>query len=228
MMLPLLHHGMVLVGIPYTERALNETRSGGTPYGASHVTGTENSIALTDDEENAGAGARPPQSPSSRFDSHESIPQHARMNGIVSRRCATSAASSSVSSKPYSVRMSRGKRRSSQRAVSSGSSKPRTCACSCSACSCSGSSSGRSWKIALREKREPRSASAQAISAGGAAADATRRHRALQSRAVAPNSARSHARLTGDPIDVVQARQSSCASPSSTLGPRAAAQRAAK
>lgn len=50
MMLPLLHHGMVLTGIPYTERALNETRSGGTPYGASHVTGTENAIALTEDE----------------------------------------------------------------------------------------------------------------------------------------------------------------------------------
>jgi NAD(P)H dehydrogenase (quinone) len=37
MMLPLLHHGMYLVGLPYTERALNETRSGGTPYGASHA-----------------------------------------------------------------------------------------------------------------------------------------------------------------------------------------------
>jgi len=37
LMLPLLHHGMYLVGIPYTERALNETRSGGSPYGASHV-----------------------------------------------------------------------------------------------------------------------------------------------------------------------------------------------
>ena len=37
MQLPLLHHGMLLVGIPYTERALNETRSGGSPYGASHV-----------------------------------------------------------------------------------------------------------------------------------------------------------------------------------------------
>jgi NAD(P)H dehydrogenase (quinone) len=36
MMIPLLHHGMVLVGIPYTEAALNETRGGGTPYGASH------------------------------------------------------------------------------------------------------------------------------------------------------------------------------------------------
>ncbi|HLY51718.1 MAG TPA: NAD(P)H:quinone oxidoreductase [Steroidobacteraceae bacterium] len=37
MMLPLLHHGMYLVGLPYSERALNETASGGTPYGASHV-----------------------------------------------------------------------------------------------------------------------------------------------------------------------------------------------
>lgn len=39
MMLPLLHHGMYLVGLPYTERALTDTRSGGTPYGASHVAG---------------------------------------------------------------------------------------------------------------------------------------------------------------------------------------------
>jgi NAD(P)H dehydrogenase (quinone) len=39
MMIPLLHHGMYLVGLPYTERSLNETRSGGTPYGASHVAG---------------------------------------------------------------------------------------------------------------------------------------------------------------------------------------------
>ena len=37
MMIPLLHHGMYLVGLPYTERSLRETRSGGTPYGASHV-----------------------------------------------------------------------------------------------------------------------------------------------------------------------------------------------
>ena len=37
MMLPLLHHGMVLVGLPFTEPGLMETRSGGTPYGASHV-----------------------------------------------------------------------------------------------------------------------------------------------------------------------------------------------
>src|SRR5271163_4955903 len=39
MMLPLLHHGMYLVGLPYTEQALTSTQSGGTPYGASHVAG---------------------------------------------------------------------------------------------------------------------------------------------------------------------------------------------
>lgn len=41
MMLPLLHHGMLVVGIPYSEPALNQTRSGATPYGASHVTGQQ-------------------------------------------------------------------------------------------------------------------------------------------------------------------------------------------
>ncbi|MDM4771195.1 NAD(P)H:quinone oxidoreductase [Solimonas sp. SE-A11] len=40
MALPLLHHGMLLVGLPYTEPALNTTQSGGTPYGASHHAGT--------------------------------------------------------------------------------------------------------------------------------------------------------------------------------------------
>jgi NAD(P)H dehydrogenase (quinone) len=46
MMLPLLHHGMMIVGIPYTEAALSETREGGTPYGASHVNGIAgNSVA---------------------------------------------------------------------------------------------------------------------------------------------------------------------------------------
>lgn len=39
MMLPLLHHGMMILGIPYTEAALSETCQGGTPYGASHVSG---------------------------------------------------------------------------------------------------------------------------------------------------------------------------------------------
>jgi len=50
MMLPLLHHGMYLVGLPYTERALHQTRSGGTPYGASHVAGGQEEPALTEDE----------------------------------------------------------------------------------------------------------------------------------------------------------------------------------
>jgi NAD(P)H dehydrogenase (quinone) len=50
MMLPLLHHGMFLVGIPYTERALNETRGGGTPYGASHFAANEADNALSGDE----------------------------------------------------------------------------------------------------------------------------------------------------------------------------------
>jgi NAD(P)H dehydrogenase (quinone) len=51
MMTPLMHQGMYLVGIPYTERALNETRSGGTPYGATHVSGiAARPGLLTDDE----------------------------------------------------------------------------------------------------------------------------------------------------------------------------------
>ena len=50
MMLPLLHHGMVIVGLPYTEPDLNATRSGGTPYGATHVAGTANDRAVTDEE----------------------------------------------------------------------------------------------------------------------------------------------------------------------------------
>ena len=44
MMLPLLHHGMYLVGLPYSERGLNDTRSGGTPYGASHVAGVQQDL----------------------------------------------------------------------------------------------------------------------------------------------------------------------------------------
>ena len=50
MMLPLLHHGALLVGIPYTEAALNATQSGGTPYGASHVAGTDGERAITEHE----------------------------------------------------------------------------------------------------------------------------------------------------------------------------------
>lgn len=50
MLVPLLHHGCVIAGIPFTEAALNTTRSGGTPYGASHVAGVQDDPALSDDE----------------------------------------------------------------------------------------------------------------------------------------------------------------------------------
>ncbi len=50
MMLPLLHHGMILVGLPYTEAALHQTRSGGAPYGATHVSGLANG-GLSDHEQ---------------------------------------------------------------------------------------------------------------------------------------------------------------------------------
>ncbi len=50
MMIPLLHHGMLITGVPYSEPALGSTCSGGTPYGASHVAGLENENRLTADE----------------------------------------------------------------------------------------------------------------------------------------------------------------------------------
>ena len=50
MLLPLLHHGMLVLGLPYTEPALGTTRTGGTPYGASHVAGSGNDLPLSDDE----------------------------------------------------------------------------------------------------------------------------------------------------------------------------------
>lgn len=50
MMLPLLHHGMMLLGIPYSEPALSATQTGGTPYGASHVAGISSDLPLSADE----------------------------------------------------------------------------------------------------------------------------------------------------------------------------------
>jgi NAD(P)H dehydrogenase (quinone) len=50
MMTPLLHHGMLVVGIPFTETALSTTKSGGTPYGASHVAGGQDDVKLSADE----------------------------------------------------------------------------------------------------------------------------------------------------------------------------------
>lgn len=50
MMLPLLHHGMLVVGLPYTHAELNATRTGGTPYGPSHFAGTVDDQPITDAE----------------------------------------------------------------------------------------------------------------------------------------------------------------------------------
>ncbi len=50
MMVPLLHHGCVIAGIPYSEPRLSSTRTGGTPYGPSHVSGADGDPALSDDE----------------------------------------------------------------------------------------------------------------------------------------------------------------------------------
>jgi NAD(P)H dehydrogenase (quinone) len=49
MMLPLLHHGMLMVGLPYTEPALMTTASGGSPYGATHWSGVKGDHALSED-----------------------------------------------------------------------------------------------------------------------------------------------------------------------------------
>ena len=50
MMLPLLHHGMLITGLPYSEAGLMSTSSGGTPYGASHWAGDDNSRSLDEQE----------------------------------------------------------------------------------------------------------------------------------------------------------------------------------
>ena len=50
MMLPLLHHGMIIAGLPYSEKGLMTTRAGGTPYGASHWAGDDNSKSLDETE----------------------------------------------------------------------------------------------------------------------------------------------------------------------------------
>lgn len=50
MMLPLMHHGMLMVGLPYSEPELTSTQSGGTPYGASHIGGAMDDKKITEDE----------------------------------------------------------------------------------------------------------------------------------------------------------------------------------
>jgi NAD(P)H dehydrogenase (quinone) len=49
-MLPLLHHGLIIVGIPYTEAELVSTTTGGTPYGASHLAGMKSDNPLSEEE----------------------------------------------------------------------------------------------------------------------------------------------------------------------------------
>ncbi len=51
MMIPLLHHGMVILGLPYSEPELLHTKTGGTPYGPSHLAGVDSKHALSDDEQ---------------------------------------------------------------------------------------------------------------------------------------------------------------------------------
>ncbi len=50
MMLPLLHHGALIVGLPYSEASLSNTKTGGTPYGASHIGGAMDDQPISDDE----------------------------------------------------------------------------------------------------------------------------------------------------------------------------------
>jgi len=50
MMLPLFHLGFVVMGVPYTEQSLNTTKTGGTPYGATHVSGTDGKNEISEDE----------------------------------------------------------------------------------------------------------------------------------------------------------------------------------
>jgi NAD(P)H dehydrogenase (quinone) len=57
MMVPLLHHGMLIQGLPYSLPGLNRTQSGGTPYGVTHVQGKDADAKLTDDEAQLAQGA---------------------------------------------------------------------------------------------------------------------------------------------------------------------------
>lgn len=51
MMLPLLHHGALIIGIPYTEQALHTTATGGTPYGVTHVAGVNSDLPISEHEQ---------------------------------------------------------------------------------------------------------------------------------------------------------------------------------
>jgi NAD(P)H dehydrogenase (quinone) len=51
MMLPLMHHGMLMMGVPFAGTPISKTTTGGTPYGASHVAGVDNQNAISSDEQ---------------------------------------------------------------------------------------------------------------------------------------------------------------------------------
>jgi NAD(P)H dehydrogenase (quinone) len=50
MMIPLLHHGMLIVGLPYSEKELSETKTGGTPYGVTHLAGSQGDLPISSEE----------------------------------------------------------------------------------------------------------------------------------------------------------------------------------
>ena len=50
MMIPFIHHGCIIVGVPYSEKALEKTKTGGTPYGASHLSNFDSNQFISDDE----------------------------------------------------------------------------------------------------------------------------------------------------------------------------------
>ena len=52
MMLPLIHHGMIIVGLPFSGSTLGQTETGGTPYGASHISGANGNLPISEDEKN--------------------------------------------------------------------------------------------------------------------------------------------------------------------------------
>ena len=139
------------------------------------------------------------------------------MKGTVRRRCATSAASSSVSSSSYSVRMSRGKRRCSQRSVSSGSSKPRSRARSCQRLLLLGLIQhpqleyGAGGKARAQVRQRPCSSAGGAC--GGKRRDAPPRSSSSRS---SPNNSRSQSSCPPPASTSSRHRHSSCGSPSST------------
>ncbi len=85
MMVPLLHHGMYLVGLPYTEAGLSDTRSGGTPYGASHVAALDGRMANSPNMRAHSRAHWVPASPSSPIAS-----RLAHERGLTSRAASTS------------------------------------------------------------------------------------------------------------------------------------------